>query len=332
MQLHRHYHRIAPAARGAVVAIGNFDGVHLGHQAVIRDASALAVAAGSPLAVLTFEPHPRRLFQPEAEPFRLTALRAKARLLAGLGVAHLFVQRFDRSFSQLSAAAFVDRVLVAGLGANHVVVGTGFRFGKGRGGDVDLLCRRGADAGFAVTEMDPVCDAAGEPFASTRIRALLRDGQTEQAAALLGRTWEIEGRVVRGDRRGHSIGFPTANLLPGDHLRPAQGVYAVRAAVDGEDRWIDGVANFGRRPTVGGGDPVLESHLFDFDAELYGRRLRVALHAFLRPERKFDGLDALRAQIARDREQAAQLLRQAPPQPSPQRSPLAPAAATPATA
>jgi riboflavin kinase/FMN adenylyltransferase len=332
MRLHRHYHRIAPTARGAVVAIGNFDGVHRGHQAVLRDAAALAAAAAAPLALLTFEPHPRRLFQPDAEPFRLTSLRAKARLLAGLGVAHLFVQRFDRAFSQLTAEDFIDRVLLDGLGAAHVVVGTGFRFGKGRGGDVDLLRRRGTAAGFAVSEMAPVRDPDGVPYASTRIRAHLRDGAPELAAVLLGRAWEMEGRVVHGDRRGHSIGFPTANLAPGAYLRPAHGVYAVRAAVADEDRWIDGVANFGRRPTVGGGDPVLESHLFDFDADLYGRRLRVALHAFLRPERKFDGLEALRAQIAQDREQAAQLLRQAPAQPPPQQSPLPPVTASPATA
>ena len=319
MIVHRHVHDLQQAARGAVVAVGNFDGVHLGHQAVIGATVAQARREGAPAAVLTFEPHPRRYFRPDLPPFLLTRTRTKARVIAGLGVDRLFVLRFNASLAQLTAEQFVDDILTRGLGARHVVVGYDFVFGKGRGGDPDMLRARLAPFGVGVTTMSPVSGSGGpEPVSSTAVRNALIAGDPGDAARLLGRPFEIEGRVRLGDQRGRTLGFPTANLWLEEYQRPALGVYAVRVAI-GEARpgaalrepatWRDGVANLGLRPTIGGlTEPRLEVHLFDFAGDLYFKRLRVQLRAFLRPERKFDGLDTLKAQIARDAQDARGLL------------------------
>jgi riboflavin kinase / FMN adenylyltransferase len=292
----------AGSDRGAVFAIGNFDGVHLGHQTVIAEARARARAAGAPFAVLTFEPHPRAVFQPGAAPFRLTPLRDKARLMAALGVELLVAHRFDAAFAQRSAEDFVAAVLVAGMGARHVVVGYDFVFGNRRRGTPVVLRALGDAMGFGVSVVDPVTSASGATYASTRIRDHLVEGRPRAATELLGRPWEVSGHVRGGDRRGRTIGFPTANLALGDYLRPAAGVYAVRVGrEDGtRTRWHDGAANLGWRPTVGGQDLRLEAHLFDYSGDLYGQRLRVAFIEHLRPERRFSGLDALKAQIAED--------------------------------
>lgn len=313
MRIFRH-DTVAAAERGAVVAIGNFDGVHLGHQAVIGEAGRIARAGGLPHAVLTFEPHPRRVFRPGDPPFRLTPFRAKARHLEALGVDLLFTLHFDLAFAQRSAADFIESVLVRNLGVRHAVVGYDFVFGHRRGGTPALLQARGAKLGFGVTVVGPIAAPGGAVYSSTRIRELLGTGKPREAAALLGRFWEIEGRVERGDARGRAIGFPTANLMLDDYLRPAAGVYAVRVGIE-EDRrtqWHDGVANLGQRPTFGGSDLRLEAHLFDFDRDLYGRHLRIALIEHLRPERKFPGIDALKAQIAADAAQARALLQAEP--------------------
>ncbi|HUB95223.1 MAG TPA: bifunctional riboflavin kinase/FAD synthetase [Stellaceae bacterium] len=288
--------------RGAVLAIGNFDGVHLGHQTVLAEARARARAAGTRLAVLTFEPHPRSVFQPGIAPFRLTPFRDKVRLLAELGVDLLIARRFDLAFAAKSAEAFVRELLVEGLGVRHVVVGYDFVFGNRRRGNPTLLRELGAAAGFSVSVVDPVASGSGAVYRSTLIREHLVAGRPVEAASLLGRAWEIGGRVRLGDRLGRTIGFPTANLALADYLRPAAGVYAVRAGLTegGRTRWFDGAANLGWRPTVGGTDLRLETHLFDFDGDLYGRRLRVAFIERLRPEQRFSGLDALKAQIAED--------------------------------
>ncbi|HZB93660.1 MAG TPA: bifunctional riboflavin kinase/FAD synthetase [Stellaceae bacterium] len=314
MRIFRH-DRVAAGDRGAVVAIGNFDGVHLGHQRVIGEAGAIAGRLGAPHAVLTFEPHPRRVFRPQDPPFRLTPFRPKARRIEALGVDLLFTLHFDLDFARRSAEEFIAGVLVQGLGARHVVVGYDFVFGHGRRGNPALLAERGAAAGFGVTLIDPVAAAGGAAYSSTRIREHLVAGEPRAAAALLGCFWEIDGRVERGDQRGRTIGFPTANLFLEDYLRPAGGVYAVRAAVEegGTPHWHDAVANFGTRPTFGGTDLRLEVHLFDYDGDLYGRHLRIALIDHLRPERKFPGLDALKAQIAEDAKQARQILNSLPP-------------------
>jgi riboflavin kinase / FMN adenylyltransferase len=313
MRIFRH-DTVAAPERGAVVAIGNFDGVHLGHQAVIGEAGRIARADGLPHAVLTFEPHPRRVFRPDDPPFRLTPFRAKSRHLDALGVDLLFTLHFDLAFAQKSATDFIESVLARNLGVRHAVVGYDFVFGHRRGGTPSLLQARGAELGFGVTVVDPIAAQGGAVYSSTRIRELLGSGQPREAAALLGRFWEIEGRVERGDARGRTIGFPTANLMLDDYLRPAAGVYAVRVGIEegGQTLWHDGVANLGQRPTFGGSDLRPEAHLFDFDSDLYGRHLRIALIEHLRLERKFPGIDALKAQIAADAAQARALLRDVP--------------------
>lgn len=306
MRIYRHYDALPADARGAAVAIGNFDGVHPGHQAVIHEAGLIAGDLGRPWAVLTFEPHPRAFFTPDSKPFRLTPFRAKARRIAELGADLLIVQRFDKAFSSLPAEDFVNTVLVDGLGAGHVVSGYDFAFGHKRGGNCELLLAMGAKKGFGFTAVNAQADPSGEAYSSTRVRERLGDADPRGAAAVLGRDFEIEGRVARGEARGKSIGFPTANIPLGAYLRPALGVYAVRAAIEnsnagGEgETWLSGVANIGVRPTFGGDGVVLEVFLFDFDDDLYGKRLRVRLIDFLRPEKKFDGVDDLKAQIARD--------------------------------
>jgi len=313
MRIFRH-HQADAAARGAVVAVGNFDGLHLGHQAVIRTARRVADAAGAPLAILTFEPHPRSVFQPAIPPFRLTPFRSKARWIEAFGVDLLFALHFDMAFAAITAEDFVGRLLVEGLGARHVVVGRDFVFGNKRRGNAALLQALAARHGFGVTLVAPEKGPDGQVYSSTRIRDLLARGRPGEAAALLGRDWEIEGRVEPGDKRGRQLGFPTANITLGDYLRPALGVYAVRAGLDRpgthghETVWHDAVANLGVRPTFGGDGLVFEVNIFDFNQDIYGQHLRVALVEHLRPEKKFDGIAQLKAQIADDSARARALL------------------------
>jgi len=297
--------------------MGNFDGLHRGHAVLVAQAHDLARAQGRPAAVLTFEPHPRAVFFPATEPFRLTPFRVKERELARLGIDLLFVQHFDLGFAAKSAEDFIAEVIAGAVGASHVVVGWDCTFGNRRRGTPDLLRAAGAQCGFGVTVLEPVRGEDATVYSSTHIRELLRAGKPRQAAALLGRFWEIDGRVATGDRRGRTIGFPTANLSLDDYLHPAFGVYAVRVCGDGPDdplpgRIVDGVANLGLRPTVGGRVPRLEAHLFDIDVDLYGRHLRVALIDFIRPEQKFAGLEALKAQIAEDAARARATLATTP--------------------
>jgi len=296
----------APAAwKGGAVALGNFDGVHRGHQALLARTAGHARALGAPLVALTFEPHPRRFFVADTGPFRLTLPPAKIRLLEQYGVQAVLAQRFDPAFAAVTAEAFVDEVLLAGLGARHVVCGYDFTFGARRSGNVEKLRKMGDKRGLGVTVLDPVM-REGEIYSSTRIREALRAGMAGEAAELLGHPWEIEGVVEQGDQRGRTIGFPTANVALGEHLRPRFGVYAVRALVDG--KWLNGVANLGKRPTVGKLQENFEVHLFDFAGDLYGKTLRVQLVDFIRPEMKFAGLDQLKAQIAADGQAARTLL------------------------
>jgi riboflavin kinase/FMN adenylyltransferase len=290
---------------GGAIALGNFDGVHKGHQALIARTAEEARTLGAPLVALTFEPHPRRFFVPDTGPFRLTMLPAKLRLLEQYGVQAVLAQHFDTAFAALSADAFVDEVLRAGMDARHVVCGYDFTFGARRGGNVEMLRDMGAKKGFGVTVLDPVM-REGEIFSSTSIREALRAGWPSEAAELLGHAWEIEGVVEQGDKRGRTIGFPTANVALGEHLRPRFGVYAVRAMIDGT--WLNGVANLGRRPTIGKLQENFEVHLFDFTGDLYGKSLRVALVDFIRPEMKFSGLDQLKSQIAADGQAARAIL------------------------
>jgi len=305
MQVFRDWRALPPAARGASVALGNFDGVHLGHAYVVR--AAHGARPDLPLAVLTFEPHPREMFRPDDPPFRLSLPQERQAALAALGVRLLYEFTFDLDFSAISAAAFVSDVLHAGLGARHLVCGPDFAFGHRRGGNAHFLADRAEALGIGLTVVPPLADEAG-PISSTRIRRALQDGYPERATALLGRPWAIRGEVVRGDARGRQLGFPTANVPLGRHLEPARGVYAVTARLaDGRTR--RGVANIGRRPTVANASVSrLEVNLFDYDGDLYGSELSVSLHAFLRAERRFAGLAELQTQIAADAAQARRLL------------------------
>jgi riboflavin kinase/FMN adenylyltransferase len=305
MELVRDWRDLPEALRGAAVALGNFDGVHLGHAHVLR--AAHGARPGAKLAVLSFEPHPRELFRPDDPAFRLTLPAERAEALAALGVQIVYEMPFDRAFSWLSAEEFVDDVLHRGVGAAHLACGPDFAFGHRRGGDVGFLAARAEALGIGLTVVPPLADAQG-PISSTRIRRLLQDGYPERAAAELGRPWAVRGPVTHGDKRGRTIGFPTANVPLGRHLEPARGVYAVRVRLP-DGTTAPGVANIGRRPTVNEGtESRVEAHLFDFAGDLYGQEVAVGLHAFLRAERKFASFDDLRAQIVADAEQARALL------------------------
>jgi riboflavin kinase/FMN adenylyltransferase len=302
---------LAPDDRGAAVATGNFDGVHLGHQSVLALAQAAAAELDAPFGDVSFEPHPRSFFAPDAPAFRLMTADARARRLEKLGVEVLYELPFGAALAGLSPEGFATEVLAEGLGVRHVVVGADFRFGKGRAGDVASLRALGARLGFGVTAAPLVSDGQGD-FSSTAIRAALAEGRPEEAARILGHWHRIEGAVQHGDRRGHDLGYPTANLLPeGLHL-PRFGVYAVLVDVlNGPHRGrLAGAASIGVRPTFGESRPNLEVYLFDFDGDLYGAELSIALVAFLRPEEKFDSAEALVAQMGADvREARARLER-----------------------
>ena len=293
-------------AKGAAVAIGAFDGVHRGHQRVIAGAAAAAGALKAPLGVVTFEPHPRRWFAPETPWFRLMTPDQQNRALEGLGVDLLYRLPFDAEMVAMSPEDFVRRVLVEGLGVRHVSVGPDFTYGKGRSGTVEQLSAFGGEFGFGVTVASLLFDE-GEKCASTAIRAALKAGKPERANALLGRPYAIEGVVVHGDHLGRKIGFPTANISLEDYIRLQHGIYAARTRL-ADGREIPGVAYIGARPTVNGVDERLEVNLFDFDEDLYGQTLETDLVAYIRGDVKFDGLEALTAQIAKDCAEARKIL------------------------
>lgn len=301
MEVVRGWQDVPASLRGAAVALGNFDGVHRGHARVVRDAH--GARPDAPLAVLTFEPHPREYFRPDDPPFRLTLPEARREALAGLGVRILYELPFDAALSALSADAFVQEVLHRGIGAAHLSCGPDFAFGHRRGGDTDFLALHAERIGVGLTVVAPLSDAQGT-ISSTRIRRLLQDGYPERAAALLGRPWCVRGPVTHGDQRGRTIGYPTANVPLGRHLEPARGVYAVQVRAPGGEL-VAGVANIGRRPTVAEGlESRVEAHLFDWSGDLYGQEVDVLLHTYLRPEQKFGSFAELRAQIDRDAEAA----------------------------
>ncbi len=305
METVRTWEGLPPALRGATVALGNFDGVHLGHAHVLR--AAHTARPDARLAVLTFEPHPREHFRPDDPPFRLTLAAERQAALAALGVQVLYELPFDAGFSGLTAEQFVVEVLHRGVGAAHLTCGPDFAFGHRRGGDVGFLAVRAEALGVGLTVAPPLLEG-GTPISSTRIRRLLQDAYPERAALELGRPWAVRGTVTHGDARGRTIGFPTANVPLGRHLEPARGVYAVTARLsDGVE--VPGVANIGRRPTVAeGAISRVEAHLFDWAGDLYGQEVAVALHGFLRAERKFGSFDELRGQIVADAAQARAML------------------------
>ena len=298
--------RIRQAGGGAAVTVGNFDGVHRGHQALVGLALARAREAGGRAVVLTFEPHPARVLAPERAPAALTTLAQKEELLAGLGVDRLAVLAFDPAVAALSAEAFAREVLAEALGARHVVVGESFRFGRRREGDASRLAALGEALGFAVSALPPVLGRGG-PVSSSRVRDELARGDVAAAGELLGRPYFVDACVVRGDGRGRTIGVPTANLDPENEVLPARGVYAGRLRVPGAG-FRPAVVNLGERPTFGGGRATLEAHLLDFEGDLYGARVRLELHERLRDEERFAGTEALVARIREDMTRARALL------------------------
>jgi riboflavin kinase/FMN adenylyltransferase len=302
-----HRDPVPEALRGAILALGNFDGFHLGHQAVVAEAVEWARAEQRPAIVATFDPHPVRHFAPHVPPFRLTTLDQREALFAAAGADAMLVFHFDDALAATPAEAFVGELLARHIGAAGVVTGEDFTFGKGRGGNVALLGGEGARRGIAARAVGPVSQG-NLTVSSSRIRDALKAGDCETATRLLTRPFAIRGEVVHGDKRGRAIGYPTANIELGAYLRPRYGIYAVTGRVIGSDEVLKGAANLGIRPSFDPPRELLEPYFFDFDEDLYGREIEVALHHFLRPEAKFADVDELKAQMAEDCARARELL------------------------
>jgi riboflavin kinase/FMN adenylyltransferase len=297
---------IPEALRGAVVALGNFDGFHQGHQAVVGEAIDWARAEGRPCIVATFDPHPMRYFKPDTEPFRLTTLDQRQELFAAAGADAMLVFHFGQALATMPAERWIEDVIAGQIGAAGVVTGEDFTFGRGRTGNAAVLSKVGACFGISARTVGAVHDAEG-PISSSRIRHALQTGDCETAIRLLTRPFAIRGVVEHGDKRGRSIGFPTANLALGTYLRPRYGIYAVTGLLPGR-RKVLGAANIGIRPSFDPPKELLEPYFFDFAGDLYGEEIEVSFHSFLRPEAQFDSLDALTAQMARDCDEARRRL------------------------
>ena len=298
MLIHKKFDNIPVDFKNAVVALGNFDGVHRGHQCVIGEAKNKAVKLGAPLILLTFETHPRRFFLPDTEPFVITPLEGKIPLLKALGVDGVIALDFE-SVKNMSAEDFIKKILIKGINAQSVSVGYDFQFGKDRLGTSGMLKQCPA---FETMVSRQQKSKDGDIFSSTTIRICIQNGEIDKATAMLGRPFEINGVIERGQQLGRTIGFPTANIDLQDFVRPHYGVYAVRVGVDlGEStHWYDGVANFGVRPTTNNPKEVFEAHIFDFDEDIYDHPIRIAIISFIRAEKKFENLNALKTQIAED--------------------------------
>jgi len=304
------YSNLPAEDQGAVIALGNFDGLHRGHQAVISRAQDIANEIGAPLGIGLFRPHPYRYFKPSAEPFRLMSPRIRAQIMAELRVEFLYEIPFDEKLRDMDDTEFVERVLYRGLGIRHVIVGEDYGFGKNRCGNVDSLTRLCRDRDIGVTAISPVGlhEFYGK-YGSSEIRKALQEGDVFHAQHMLSRPWRVDGIVQKGQQRGRTINFPTANLDFGDLVRPKFGVYVVEVRIGGEATWRPGVANTGSRPTVDGEEARLEVHLLDFDRDLYGQLVDVRFRSFIRPEQKFESFDALKAQIKKDADGARAILR-----------------------
>jgi riboflavin kinase/FMN adenylyltransferase len=312
--LHNNHEGLPKEAQGAVLAIGNFDGVHLGHRVLIEKARTLAKEVRAPLAVMTFEPHPRQFFQPKGAPFRLSLLPMKRRLLKELGVDHVFALEFNEELSLLGGEEFINRILVQNLKARHVVVGEDFAFGHKRSGTTETLKAAAAEGKFRLSLVPPVTSPAGLIYSSSAIRELLQQGKFTEAAGQLGWNWQMESPVVHGDKRGRALGYPTANQNMPEYIRIPYGVYAVKVLIEGETLWRDGAANFGIRPMFARPDPLFETFIFDFTNDIYGKIMRVLPVRHLRPEMSFTGLPALVAQM-KDDCIAAKAVLKSPPAP-----------------
>lgn len=292
---------------GAAVAIGNFDGVHQGHQALIAATTERAEALGAPAVIMTFSPHPRSFFRPQEPIFQLTPPAARNRLLQALGIDGIVTATFDGAFAGLSPERFEEDILAAGLAARWVVVGEGFRFGSGRAGGVADLESAGARHGFGVTAVAPKLDTAGQRYASTAVRAALEQGDIREANRLLGYRWFVLGEVIHGEKRGRELGFPTANIRLGADCRLRHGIYAV-TLTRSDGVALAGVASYGRRPQFDDGPPLLEVYVFDFAADLYGHAVTVTFHDWIRPELKFESVDALISAMTEDCRKARETL------------------------
>lgn len=303
MAIIAHYKDVPEDARGFSIALGNFDGVHAGHRAVIEAAK----AAPGKLGVATFEPPPRAFFRPDDPPFRLYRPARRNARLTEIGAEAVYELPFNADMAAMTDEAFARDVLAEGIGASHVSVGFDFRFGRGRMGDAARLASLGRALGFGVTIVEKI-EALGHKASSTAIREALIAGEPDKAAEILGHDWIVDGVVEHGEKRGRTIGFPTANLHLGELIHPKHGVYTVRVRIAGEDQWRGGVANFGRTPTTGLRDPLLETYIFDFDGDIYGKMIEVALVAYQRPELKFDTLDEMVEQMHQDKDDARALL------------------------
>jgi riboflavin kinase/FMN adenylyltransferase len=306
MELIRGLHNLKPRHQGCVATIGNFDGVHLGHQAVIRQVMDKAKELGLPVVVITFEPQPQEFFCPDDVPARLTRFREKLLVLESLFVDRVLCLRFNRQLAGLTADEFVQRILVDGLGVKYLVVGDDFKFGRDRSGDFEYLQSIGPELGFEVSDTDSF-SFAGERVSSTGIRTALETGDLLLAKQMLGRDYGMYGRVAHGDKRGRTIGFPTANIYLHRKSSPLYGVYSVQLhskhpQIGG--RVVNGIANVGQRPTVGGTRTLLEVHLFDFEGDIYGAYVDVTFLQKIRDEHRFESFEALKAQIVHDVEQA----------------------------
>ena len=302
-----HRDPLPESLRGAIVALGNFDGFHLGHQAVAREAIEWARAEGRPSIIATFDPHPVRHFKPDAEPFRLTTLEQRQELYLAAGATAMLVFHFDGELAGTTAEDFVRVLLAEKLGVKGVVTGGDFTFGKARGGNFERLVELGREVGIEARAVDPVMDG-GKPVSSSRVRESLRDGDPQEAARLLTRPFAIRGVVEHGDKRGREIGYPTANLSIEHYLRPKYGIYAVTGRILATGQELKGAANIGVRPQFEPPKELLEPYFFDFSGDLYGQEIEVGFHHFLRGEAKFDSLDALVAQMEKDCEEAKRLL------------------------
>ncbi len=297
---------LAEADRGAAVALGNFDGVHLGHREVIAGAVEAGKRLGAPVGVISFDPHPRRLFHPDEPAFRLMTTDQQARVLEAMGVDRFYVLPFDFEMANFSDRDFALKVLHEGLGVRHVAVGFDISFGKGRAGSPALMTAYGDEMGFSVSVAEAVGEGA-EKYSSTGVREALREGRPQDAAAILGQPFAIEGVVRRGQQLGRTLGFPTANVFMIDYVVPKLGVYATRTRLP-DGRVVPGVANIGNNPTTGEVETRLEVWLFDFDEDLYGQVIETQLIAFLRPEEKFGSIDAMVEQIRMDEQRARSIL------------------------
>ncbi|MAQ71385.1 MAG: bifunctional riboflavin kinase/FMN adenylyltransferase [Alphaproteobacteria bacterium] len=290
--------------KGSIIAIGNFDGIHKGHCALFEKAKEIANAKNCSAGVLTFEPHPRSVFQAPSEPFRITPINVKRSRIEHEGMAFLYELDFTRKTAQSSAKDFISNVLKGALGTSHVVIGYDFHFGKGREGNVDTL----KEAGIEVSTISPVQNKNGQKYSASTIRSYLRRGMIDEANDMLGWEWHIQGEVIHGDKRGRELGYPTANILLDDTLHPSFGIYATLVQIEGDDKWLPAATNIGIRPMFETPEALVEAHLLDFEGDLYGKTLKVKPVQKIRDEARFDSLDDLVKQMDLDCRKARKLL------------------------